>query len=273
MKQSFHAIWKNKSLFILLLFLEIFFFGIFFYINMNYQTKILESAKTISDYLSKQKLDDASVATNVIQQKNVLGDDPLLISREFNSMKNNFMHYLALSFALFVFFLSAGWALTGYMIYKSSFKKLIHDFLKNIVILCVNLGLIFGFLFLLFDIPLSEAAEASNVFSKFVPFLIFSMILIYFMFISLSLSFKLDLKNIVQRTLSIGIRKIHYVLLVYLINIILFLLSLALFYYSLDSSLIFLFFSVLLFTFSFVFGKIFVMNSVNRLDMDLKLNQ
>jgi len=265
-KESFSLIWKNKSLFILLFILQIIFFAFFFYMNMSYQTKILESAKAITDYLSQQRLDEASVASSILEQKSILGDDPLLISRNFNEIVKNFRLYLIYIFLLLILYISISWVITNKLVHNINFKKLAKHFFKIFIALLFYLGFIFLFFFSLFNISFTGiAAESSKLLAKYVPFLIFSIILAYFMFVSLALLHNTESKNIVQKTLVVGIKKFHYVLAVYFINILLFGMSISLLYYFIEKNLFILLLSILLMIFSFVFGRIFMVKVVEKL--------
>jgi len=265
-KESLALIWKNKSLFLLLFFMQISFFVVFSIINITSQTKILENTKAITDYISQQKLDEASATDAVLQQKSILGDDPLMISRNFNDIVKNFRIYLVYVFILLIIFIAIAWTLTCKIIHKINFRQLINVFLKNIIVLLFYLGLIFLFFYSLLNISITQlAAESSMLFIKYLVFLIVSIILAYFMFISTSLTNHVELKNIVQRTLSIGIRKAHYVLSVYFINIILFIVSIVLMYYFIEKNSFILLLSVILLIFSFVFGRIFIINVFEKL--------
>ena len=86
------------------------------------------------------------------------------------------------------------------------------------------------------------------------------------MFISIALLYKIKSKNVVQKTLLIGIKKAHYVLAVYFINIFLFTISIFLLYYFIEKNLFILLLSIILMIFSFVFGRIFMVNVVEKLD-------
>lgn len=267
LKESFILIWKNKALFVLLLMLQIAFFAALFFVNLTYQTKILESAKAMTDYMGKQKLDEATVASNVLHQKSILGEDPLMISRNFNDILKNFRLYLASLFILLIIFISAAWSLTTRLIHGISPRQLVNRFLKIFAISLFYLGLIFIFFFSLLNISLTElAAESSKFLVKYVVFAIFSLTLAYFMFISLSLANKTGLKNIVQRTLAIGIKKAHYVLAVYFIDISLLGIPIVLSYYFIEKNLFVLLMSLILTIFSFVFGRIFMINVAEKLE-------
>ena len=243
------------------------FFAVFSMINFTYQTKILESSKAIADYLSQQKLDEAAVAESILQQKSILGDDPLSISRHFNDIVGNFRIYFFYIFVLFIVFGSISWALTNKLVYKIGLRQLTNIFFKNLAVSLFYLGLIFGFFYLLLNISITQlAAESPQFFLKYAVFSLFSVALLYFMFVSLSLVNRIELKNIVQRTLSTGIRKAHYVLSAYLINIILLLISMFLLYYFIENNPFILLLSIILLIFSFIFGRIFIINVFGKLE-------
>ena len=264
LKESIKSIWKNKLLFFLLFILQILFFVILFYLSIIYQTKILDNAKAINDYISQLKLDDLSVASNMMQQKSILGDDPLTISRNFNEMVKNFKIYLMYLFILLVLSTSLSWAITFRLIHVKTFLPSAKMFLKIFIVLLFYLGLIFSFFYSLFNISLTQfAIQGSDLYIKYVPFLIISIILIYFMFISLSILHNTELKNIVQKTLKIGIKKGHYILTIYIINVSLSVISLISLFYLFEKRIMAL--PLILFIFSFVFGRIFMVKVVEKI--------
>lgn len=267
LRESFRQIWKNKLLVFLLVILQIFFFVIFSVVSVYYQTKIVGHTNSIFEYLSKQKLDEASVTENILQQQNVLEDDPLSISRNFHEIVKNFRYYLVYTFVLLIFFLSLSWSITNKIIHKNNHRRLLKYFSKILIILLFYLGLIFSFFFYLLNISFMDiGVDAAKLFTRYIPFLIFSIVLTYFMFVSIPLLGNTELKNIVQRTLSVGIKKAHYILSVYFINIFLFIAAILLLFYFMEKNLLFLLLSLLLMIFSFVFGRIFLANVVVKLE-------
>ena len=267
LKESFSLIWRNKSLFVLLCILQIAFFVVLVLLSSIYFTKMIENAKAMSDYIASQKLDDISVSSNILQKKSLLGDDPLAISRNFNEMVKNFKIYLIYIFVLLIIFTSINWTITYRLIKKSHFRDLIKIFSKILIASLLYLGLVFLFFFLLFDISFTQISiEGAKLFSKYIPFLIFSAILAYFMFISLSLASSAELKNIIQKTLRIGLKKAHYIFVVYFINIFLFVFLSSLMYYFLEKNFLVLFLSLILLVFSFAFGRIFLVNVAEKLE-------
>lgn len=267
LRQSFSLIWSNKSLFFLIFVLQIIFFIILSSINYAYGTRMIEKEKAIEDYINQLKLDEASVTSNILQQKSILGDDPLSISRNFNEILRNFKLYLVYTFLLLIFFVSLNWAITNKLLYKTNSKHLIKNFIKNLVISSFYIGLIFAFFFSLFNVSLSGlTVETTKLFANYLPFLLFSIVLVYFMYVSLSLSHGFELKNIVQKTLTLGIKKAHYIFAVYSINLLLFCISAVLFYYFIEGNLLVLVLAVLLLIFSFGFGRIFMVKVVDKLE-------
>lgn len=267
LRESLSSIWKNKSWFVLLFLMQILFLVILFLVSYHYQNRIVQSANEILNYISQQKLDEASATDAILQQKNILGDDPLMISRNFNEIVKNFRIYLIYIFVLLIVFISMAWSITHKMLHKNNFKQLIKNFLKNLVVLLFYLGLIFGFFFSLLNISLTQLAQQNSMlFIKYSVFLLVSIILAYFMFISLALIIKTEFKNIVQKTLVIGIKKVHYILSVYFINIFLFALSIFLLLYFIEKNLFVSLLSLLLMIFSFVFGRILMVGVVEKLN-------
>ena len=229
--------------------------------------KILESSKAMSDYIANQKFDEVSLTQKILQQKDILGPDPLSISRNFNDMIKNFRILLAYTFILLIFFMSVNWTITHKLVYKGQLKKPLKDFFKIFSILFFYLGLVFLFFFSLLDISLTEAAmQGTKLFGKYLVFLLISIVLFYFMFISISLLGKAALKDVAQKTLIMGIRKLRYILAVYLMNIILFGILIFLFIYFIEISFFIVVLAMILLIFTFVFSRIFMLNVVEKLD-------
>ena len=206
LKESFIMMWRNKLWLVLLFIFQILMLVILSAASYHYQLRIVEHSNAIFDYLSKLNLNDAVVADNFLKQKSVLGDDPLLIGREFSEILRNFRWLFGFVFLLLVIFLSMGWTITSKIIYKTKIKDLLGTFLKTLVVLLFYLGLVFSFFYSLLSISLSEMAmQASGLVTKYLIFFFAAAVLLYFMFISLSLSHGTNLNDLLQQTLRIGI--------------------------------------------------------------------
>ena len=72
LQESFLTIKKHKLVFIILFIMQIIFFSLIFFVNIKYQSKMLESTQAIIEYLDKQKFDESSIGLDILQQKNPL---------------------------------------------------------------------------------------------------------------------------------------------------------------------------------------------------------
>lgn len=181
-------------------------------------------------------------------------------------MAKNFRIYLIYLFILLVIFTSLSWSITNKLIYKKNFLHTKKNFFSNLVVLFFYLLLIFLFFFSLFNITITEVVtDSTKILTKYIPFLILSLILVYFMFVSLSLLYHTNLKSIVQKTLVVGIKKFHYIFAVCFINIFLFGIYTFFLIYFIEKNLFFLLLSMLMIIFSFIFGRIFLANVVEKL--------
>lgn len=266
-KNSLSLIWESKLWILALAIIQIGFFAAIFIVSNTYLPKMLGNAQSMSAYISTQNFDEASMTERVLQQKDILGEDPAAITRYFDGVVENFKIYLAYLFISILVFFSILWSITHKIADKLNFRQFMRNFNSIFVVLLFYLGLIFLFFYLLLNISFSEAVlQGSRIFTKYVPFLIFSIILAYFMLISLALSNKIEIKQLVQKTLAIGIKKAHYILAVYAINFLLLLVSVFLMAYFIDKNFFVVVLSLILFIFSFVFGKIFIVSVVKRLE-------
>ena len=243
------------------------FFGLLLYLG-NYQVKIIEDAINMSNYLSEQQFDDITIANSILEQKNILGDNPELIGQKFDSIARNFRIYMVYTFALITIFLSAVWALAKSIIDKS-YNKFKNLFFKNLVVSIFCFGLMAVFLSLLLNIPFSEAAfDISKLLKKYLFFSLFSAAFLYFGFISYSLDYK-GFGNLIQKTLTLGIKKFHYFIAAYFIIIfaMFFLMSGIIYFVDMNFFIATLF--LLLLVFSFVFGRMLMINVVEKLEEGL----
>ena len=219
------------------------------------------------DYLNQQKLDEVSITQNILQQKSILGDDPLSLSMNLTEIIKNSRIYLTYIFILTLVFTSSMWLISGNLIHRRSFRKLRNNYSKIFIVSAFYLGIILLFFYSVLNISFTEAAYNSvALFGKYLTFFFISIILFYFMFISLSLINKTELTDIVQKTLSIGLRKIHYMLSVYFINIFFISAPLFLLIYFNETGFLIPAFALILIVFGFLFSRIFILNVVEKLN-------
>ena len=123
LRESFSVIRKNKRIVLSLLILQLILFSLMFFVNIKYQSKMLESTQAIIEYMEKQKFDQASLGLSLLQQKSVLGDDPLLISRNFSAIAYNLKFLIFYTLIIFILLNGFIWFLTCNLINKN-FKSL-----------------------------------------------------------------------------------------------------------------------------------------------------
>ncbi|MBI2654963.1 hypothetical protein HYX06_00880 [Candidatus Woesearchaeota archaeon] len=267
LKESISLIWKSKSWLLALVIIQIGFFAAVFMVSNAYLPKVLENAQSMSAYISAQNFDEASMTERVLQQKDILGEDPAALTKYFDGVVENFRIYLVYIFVFILVFSSLLWSMTHKITDKLNLKQSMRNFYIILAILLFYLGLIFLFFYLLLNISFSEAVlQGSKIFIKYAPFLVFSVILAYFMFISLALPHKGEIKQVVQKTLAVGIRKAHYILAVYSINLLLAVLFIFLMAYFIDRNFFIVILSIISFIFSFVFARIFIASVVKNLE-------
>jgi hypothetical protein len=128
------------------------------------------------------------------------------------------------------------------------------------------LAVIFLLFLWMLNISLIQASSGiAQIASKYLLFLVFAIILAYFMIVSLALPSSIKLKELAEKTLIIGIRKAHYILAAFFINILFFALLGLLFAYFAEKNIIIMFLSIFLILLNFVFSRIFIINVIRKL--------
>ena len=109
LKESFSVIEKNKKIFFLIFILQIIFFLLIILVSSFYMSKIMESTMNIIEYTEKLNLNPQTARIDILQQKNPLGDDPLLISRNYSTIIKNLILFLFFIFVIFVLINGSIW--------------------------------------------------------------------------------------------------------------------------------------------------------------------
>ena len=274
LRDSVSLMRKNKLLFILLFVLQIIFLVFIVYITYGFESKMYENQKAIDEYVGNLNLSEESIMSGVMQQKGFLGDDPNSISRNFIELEGNFRSYLFSLFVLLVFFTALSWGITS-LFFEEEGRKNFLSFAKNfsriLAVAAFYLSMIFLLFYVLFDTAaLKPALELKGIFTGIAAFLTLSYVLSYFMYISIPLLRTNGFENLVQKTLSIGIRKFRYVIITSLINLSVIITSAWLFAYFIiiESDLLVISVSFLLIVLGFVFGRIFKSSLIGKIDKD-----
>ena len=256
---------RHKPIIMGLFLLQIVFFSVLFFINVKYQTRIYESATGVLEYLEKQQLDEEAVGVGLLSQQSILGEDPLMIYRNYRLIFDSVILLLALSLLAFAAINGLNWFLTDYMINNKKMKSFFVYFGKFVAITAAYSVLIFLFLYAAFKSSIMEAVSSGSLpLASFVP-LLFLLAIFYFAFISLALTGRHNLKDILKNTLSIGTKKARILVVAYLINIVVVVSFAFLLFLSADLHILILMTAMALFISSFIFSRIFLVLVVNNL--------
>jgi len=268
LKESFSIIKKNKKIFVLLFILQIIFISLISRVNITYQTKMLQSTQDIFEYLDELKSDETSLGLDLIQRKNPLGPDPLLISRNFNYIIYNLQFLLSYSLIIFILLNGFIWLLSSNLVDKKLLKirKLPKEFFVYVLKFCF-VTLIFSFLIYLFGYSTLKSflnpllAQTAN----FTPLLLITLALFYFIYIAFSLLSKVKLKYLIRNLFKIGIKKAHIILSAYVMIIIVLSIFSLLSFYLIEKNLFLLFISSILFVLTLIWSRIFLILIVEKL--------
>lgn len=266
-KESFRTIKKNKAVFLVLFLLQLLFFSSMFFVNLYYQPKIMDNMINVMEYISKQNPEDG---------KNILGEDPLMIHRNYESMIYNLRLLSVWCFFIFVLVNGSMFYLTSKLIYDKKFnfkgcfrncKQNTKEFFMYIfkfgIVSLIFFSLIFSFLYSVFKGSLFNVINSIGSFNP--GSLLIAAVLAYFMYLTFSLLYKIKTKNIFKELFNIGIKKAHIILLAYLINLIVIHAFFLLMAFLIEINLILITLIILLSISSFVWSKIFLVEVVKKL--------
>ena len=268
LKESFLLIKKNKKIFFLIFALQILFFLLIVIANSVYMSKILQSTVNIIEYTESLNLDTQAASVGVLQQKSPLGEDPLLISRNYNEIKKNFTFLLFIIFMIFVLINGMIWYYSSNINKKNLFSfKNIYSYLFRFFIISLILSL-----FLYFMVYNSLKIYFSSYLltepTNFIPLLIIAIIAVYFIYIAIPIlnkSAKKEIKIFTKKIFTLGTKNFITVIISYSIILILIISSLLLIFFLIELNLILLLLSFILLLLIFVWSKIYFVIVVRKL--------
>ena len=265
LKESFLIIKKSKKKIFLLFVLQIFLVSLISYIGLLFLPGVFESTQEIFVYLDQQNFDDTTIGLDILQQKNPLGPDPLLVGRNYDNIIYNLK--LFVSYSLFIFILINGfiWFLTSNLMNKKNLT------VKNFFMYVLKFGfatLIFSLLIYLFlnstiKSLINPLAETQT--NNFILPLLITLALFYFMYLSVSSLNKLEFRNILKNLFRIGVKKGHIILLTYIMIVLVISVFSFLLFYLIERNLFLLFISIILFISSIIWARIFLISVVDKL--------
>ena len=269
LKESFLLIKKNKRIFLLIFVLQILFFSLIIMANAYYIPQILQSTKDVIDYAEALNINPQTANIDILQKKNPLGDDPLLISRNYNEIIKNSLFLLLSVFAVFALVNGLVWYLAS-NIEKSkslkslfSLKNLLSYLLRFFAVAMVLSAFLYIFAYNLVNIAFSSFLSVKPV--NFIPLLLMAIVVIYFIYILMPILDKIKLISLAKSSFSIGTKNFIPVIISYLIILILIIACLFLVFYLIELNLFLLLIAVLLSIFVFAWAKIYFSIVVKKL--------
>ena len=266
LKESFLLIKKNKREFLLIFILQGLFFSLVIMANAYYVPQILQSAEDVIGYAEALNINPQAANIGILQKKNPLGDDPLLISRNYNEIINNSLFLLLSVFSIFVLIDGWVWYLASNMGKSKnlfSLKNSLSYLLEFFVAAMVLSAFLYIFAYNLVNIAFSSFLSVKP--ADFIPLLLIAAIAIYFIYISIPLLGKIKLRRLAKSSFSIGTKNFISVITSYLIILMLIILSFLLIFYLLELNLFLLLIAGLLSVFVFAWAKIYFSVVVKKL--------
>lgn len=264
LKKPFALINSHRNLFALLFVLQFIFFVVMFYVNIHYQTKIMEDAQVIVNILDKQQLTDEDVAMNLLGQGELIEDSASLYSAS-RAVAKNVGILAGLCFIIYITIGGLLWAFTDQFINKKDMKQLF-TYIGKFMVITIAYSIITFLLLMQAGSGLKDGSSISYLWIGLIPFVF------YFAFISYALVGRLNLKEIMKQTFSVGAKKAHYILLVYLINMILLAMMGLAMYLALERMIFLLTLSLILFLLAYVWARIFLIEAIGSFAADDKIH-
>jgi len=212
--------------------------------------KIMDSATIIIDTLDKQQLTDEDVAKNFLQQGDLIQDSFELYNASQEVIKNVGV-LVAISMIIYILLGGLLWALTDQLINKKKLNQFFIYIGRFAAITIVNSLIVFVIL-----MQAGSGLKEELSFNYF--WLVLIVIPFYFIFISYALASKLKLKDLAKQTFLIGIKKAHYILLVYFINIVILCLLGLIMYLLLERTILLLTIAMILFILCYTWTRLFL---------------
>lgn len=273
LKYAVGCLKKRRLVFLLLVILQFVFFVSFFIAQVNIQPKILELGIEMIDYLNSVESSPADLGNNF---QGFLGDDPLLLYRNSKQIAYLIALDIIIVALFFAFIVNLMWVLSHYLLKERDMNKDAKDIkdFKGIKVMARQF-LRFIAVFLAYSIPylviifislkqtLLQSVETSlnlNILSIFL--IILTVVVVYLGLISFSL-IHLPLKEILKKTFSLGVKKVHLIFPIILLVFVILSLVFILLFLSLDLNLFLFLVLLIVFISVYIFLRIFIIAFIN----------
>jgi hypothetical protein len=225
-------------------------------------TPAIGATQEVMEYVNQLKLDEEALTENILEDKDIFGEDPLLIYKNYDIIMHFLRIFMVISLLLFFVFEGLNWVWTVHLPHKKKFKTIFRSMLNFII-----LTLIYFSAIVIAILPLRSILSSSSLSTLS---LIFSIglvsLLVYFMIISFSLVNNKNVIIILKKAFLIGTFKAYLVLPTLVIGIIMIVIASFILYNLVDSGLFLMTASIFLFVLTYIFARILVVRLVHRID-------
>jgi len=257
-KKTFPSIWKHKAFFLLVIVFQIFFFYAFFYTLNYYSLKIMDPEIQLHNSYSQLPSSEQEAAFNMIQGKNPLGEEVSNMLETYQSMMTNIKYFLFFSLLIYIVLNGLTWAFTDEIVNIKNVKSFFRYWLKFAIVSAIFLSIL---LFAVYTI-LKPMLLTDNI--NFIPLVIISSIILFFMYLCLALISKYPLKGLFRQIKKL-MSNLHYLLLIFIIVFLLIIGLLALLSSLIESNIFLLLIILLLYLLALAWTRVFLITAVNDL--------
>ena len=208
LRHAFNVIKHHKLLFSFIILLQLLFFSSLGASLYTYSQEVVGSLNAVSNYLNSQEWLKTNPTEENLRELGIPSTDPEFIASEREKMLIATQMFFLKAGEAYILFCGLAWLLSYRMMHKHSIKELLNVYGKFVV---VSLPYLAALSLLLYSLAVMITGQfltlnAAQTYLFVLP-LFFVFFLLYFMPVSFALVPATPLKESVQQTLRIGIRK------------------------------------------------------------------
>ncbi len=212
-KNSWKRIMDHKLLSFSIIFLQIIFLGLWFANQLYFQVQINDKLVTVFEKAEKELPSEQNITTGFFSGTPLVSQNFFTIEDDFQELVSLLRNFLIVAAIIFSVVNGVVWTATSGLFVQKKWKEYLQDYGTFVIVSACF------FLFLVVVFQASIASLSFETPDRFTTstfmFIIVSFIIYYFMNVSFALIGKKSLKELPLATLSIGVKKIIYIILLY----------------------------------------------------------
>ena len=255
LKDSICYFKQHKKKTAVLLLLQLLFFAFLVPICLTYITQIVPSSQNILEYIESVNPDPQQANLDIINHDLPLGDDPLLITRNYADIKRSLWMMILSIVAAYLVTAGVMWFIIQQKKATSTKKQLIQYARRAIPIIALMFGTVLLFLFCLANILFSSFLVKDP--RTFVPVAIIAVMLFYLLFAAIPLIKRYALKQLPKKVIKTVKENFFRITAAFLLISGVGSLTIIALFIAADQNLFILLVSILLVPIIFTWGKIY----------------